>query len=382
MQLTDYQAQGLIRAGIDELQAGNAHDARRKFETVTATGRANSQVWLFLALSCRADHDDAAEEAAIDRLLSIEPRLVRGLIMKADCRLKAKDETIALRFYESALLAARGQQVPTELAVELQRTERWVAQARIRIDQRREHALTARGLPPGARSERFQQSLDILAGRRQIFVQEPTGYYFPGLPQIQFFEPEQFDWVPSLEGMTAEIFGELDQLLSTASDEFRPYLYHDAESPRVDGNHLLDNCDWSALFLCENGIVNDEYANRCPKTWEALRQVPLPEMPNSPTVMFSLLRPGARIAPHTGTHNARLICHLPLLVPEKCGIRVGNEVRTWEAGKLLIFDDSIQHEAWNDSNEDRVILIFDIWRPELNDVERHEVATLFAGPQQ
>ena len=95
--------------------------------------------------------------------------------------------------------------------------------------------------------------------------------------------------------------------------------------------------------------------------------------------MFSLLRPRARIAPHTGVQNTRLVCHLPLIVPPGCGFRVGNEIRQWEEGKLLIFDDTIEHEAWNDSGEDRMVLIFDIWRPELSARERQEVSALFAA---
>jgi aspartyl/asparaginyl beta-hydroxylase (cupin superfamily) len=79
-------------------------------------------------------------------------------------------------------------------------------------------------------------------------------------------------------------------------------------------------------------------------------------------------------------HNSRLICHLPLIVPPKCAFRVGNEVREWREGELLIFDDTIEHEAWNDSERDRVVLIFDIWRPELSERERQEVAALFSGP--
>jgi aspartyl/asparaginyl beta-hydroxylase (cupin superfamily) len=126
--------------------------------------------------------------------------------------------------------------------------------------------------------------------------------------------------------------------------------------------------------------VSEEVIARCPRTWEAVQAAPLPWIANSPTVMFSLLRAGARIAPHTGIHNARLICHLPLIVPPGCGFRVGNEVRQWEEGKLLIFDDTIEHEAWNESAEDRVVLIFDIWRPELSEQERREVAALFQGP--
>ena len=75
--------------------------------------------------------------------------------------------------------------------------------------------------------------------------------------------------------------------------------------------------------------------------------------------------------------NCRLICHLPLIVPDGCWLRVGNETRQWEQGKLLIFDDSIEHEARNPSGEMRIILLFDIWRPELSDAERHGISTVF-----
>jgi aspartyl/asparaginyl beta-hydroxylase (cupin superfamily) len=97
-----------------------------------------------------------------------------------------------------------------------------------------------------------------------------------------------------------------------------------------------------------------------------------------PTAMFSLLKGGARILPHTGVFNTRLICHLPLVVPPDCGFRVGNQTREWEVGKLIVFDDTIEHEAWNSSGEDRIVLIFDIWRPELSVEERHEVSALLA----
>jgi aspartyl/asparaginyl beta-hydroxylase (cupin superfamily) len=117
----------------------------------------------------------------------------------------------------------------------------------------------------------------------------------------------------------------------------------------------------------------------CPRTWEKVLTAPLPRVPGwGPTVTFSLLKAGARIAPHTGMTNTRLICHVPLIVPPGCGFRVGNEVREWEVGKLLIFDDSIEHEAWNDSDSDRVVLIFDIWRPELTLAEQRELTFLFS----
>lgn len=380
MQLSNQEAENLIREGVEALQQGRSADARARFEPVTQTGRANAQIWLLLAVACRAENDAAAEEAALDQLLVLEPQAVRGHIMKGDCRAHADDERGALHCYEIAMLIAANQEIPADLRGELQRAESWIARFRAHVVEQREAKLIARGLPPEKRSARFQHSLDILAGRKRIYVQEPTGYYFPELPQIQFFDPAAFDWVPAIEGVAGAIKREITDLLAAGTQGFRPYMQAHTDRPRADANQLLDNIDWSALFLCENGMVSEAIIARCPRTWEAVQAAPLPRIVNSPTVMFSLLRADARITPHTGTHNARLICHLPLIVPPGCGFRVGNEVREWEEGKLLIFDDTIEHEAWNDSKEDRVVLIFDIWRPELTEQERQEVAAFFADP--
>jgi hypothetical protein len=378
-QLSNDQAVAVMRQGVEALQKGRAAEARQHFEAVIATGRQSTQLWLLLATACRMDKDAAAEEAVLDRLLATEPKLVRALIMKADCRAKAGDDPSALAFYNIALQHARGQQLPADLTAELQRAQAEVARYHEQLIARRDAGLTALGLPPENRSRRFQQSLDILSGAKRIYVQEPTGYYFPGLPQIQFFDTAEFDWVPAVEAATDAILAELNAYLAAGTKDFRPYIQTDPNKPRGDENHLLDSPDWSALFLVENGKRAEDITARFPATWEAAQAVPWPRAPNSPTAMFSLLRPGARIAPHTGTFNTRLICHLPLIVPPNCRFRVGNEVREWEVGKLLIFDDTIEHEAWNDSGEDRVVLIFDIWRPELDEREQNEIAALFAG---
>jgi len=380
MQLTNDEALNLVRRGAEALQQGRVAEARQNLETVTRTGRANIQIWMLLAMACRADGDGPAEEQAVNQLLALDPRLVRGVIMKADCREKAGDEQGALKFYESALALAEGQQAPPDLVAELKRVQAALESAYRRIDERREASLTARGFAPGQRSPRFQESLDISAGRKQIFPQAPTSYYFPGLAPIQFFDRAAFDWVPAVEAMTDIIREELQAVLADGGADFRPYLESNPDRPRPADKGLLDNAAWSTLFLCENGRLNDAAIARCPKTWETMQAVPMPRVANQPTAMFSLLRAGARIAPHSGMFNTRLICHLPLIVPPRCGFRVGNEVREWEEGKLLIFDDTIEHEAWNESDQDRVVLIFDIWRPELSEQEQREVGALFSGP--
>jgi aspartyl/asparaginyl beta-hydroxylase (cupin superfamily) len=110
----------------------------------------------------------------------------------------------------------------------------------------------------------------------------------------------------------------------------------------------------------------------------ALERVPLARVPNrSPSILFSLMQPRAHIPPHNGLVNTRLICHLPLIVPGQCRFRVGNEIREWQQGHCWLFDDTIEHEAWNGSDETRVILLFDVWRPELSHEERQLVQHLF-----
>ena len=105
-----------------------------------------------------------------------------------------------------------------------------------------------------------------------------------------------------------------------------------------------------------------------------------PQVPGaSPVAMFSLLAPGARIPPHTGVANTRLVCHLPLIVPPNCGFRVGATTLEWKVGEAFVFDDTIEHEAWNESDQLRVVLILDVWAPALGVAERQTVASVIGA---
>jgi aspartyl/asparaginyl beta-hydroxylase (cupin superfamily) len=92
--------------------------------------------------------------------------------------------------------------------------------------------------------------------------------------------------------------------------------------------------------------------------------------------LFSALTPHTRIPPHTGVANFRLLVHLPLILPPGCGFRVGGETREWKFGEAWVFDDTIEHEAWNNSDELRVIMICDVWSPLLSDSEREAIAAV------
>ena len=380
MQMTAQEANQLVREANAALQAGRAADARSMLERVTAAGFENAELWMLIGAVCRILGDAEGEEAALDRALALDPRSVRGIIQKADCRQKAGDDGTAAMLYRKALMLAEGQNVPQQLVTELRRAEAMMDQLKTRFTARLEDSLTELGFSAAQRSPRFQQSLDLRAGRKQIYLQEPTLYYFPELPQVQFFDPEDFAWAGAVEAATDVIRDELRAMLAGGREGFLPYIRSEANQPR--DHPLLDRLDWSALFFCENGRMSEEVIARCPRTWEVMQQLPLPMIDQAgPSIMFSLLKPGTRIPAHTGTHNTRLICHLPLIVPPDCGFRVGNETRAWEVGKLIIFDDTIEHEAWNDSAEERVVLIFDVWRPELSAQEQREVMALFAASQ-
>ncbi|MFM2411004.1 MAG: hypothetical protein RL481_1832, partial [Pseudomonadota bacterium] len=109
----------------------------------------------------------------------------------------------------------------------------------------------------------------------------------------------------------------------------------------------------------------------CPQLMALLARLPQPHVKGAgPNAMFSLLAPGAHIPPHTGIANTRLVCHLPLIVPKGCWFRVSDDKRYWERGKAWVFDDTVEHEAMNPSAELRVVMIFDIWHPALDEADR------------
>lgn len=364
----------LVHGAAAALMAGKHGEARQKCEAILARNKGNIQVWFIHAYACLGTGDPTAAEAAVDRILMVQPENIRALIVKGDCRARCDDSRGTARFYSRAIQLAEGQKLPEDLAQE-------VARARVANDASnaafRKHmdmALAGRPLPA-----RFAHAIDLLNGERKIYYQSPSIFYYPELPQRQFYEREEFDWTAVLEKKTDIIAEELRLLLNNR-DDFRPYLVSDTKNPRREFHGLNDNPAWSTLYLHDNGLPVAANVSRAPQSWAAIDALPLCRIgARAPVVMFSLLQAKSRIPAHCGVMNTRLICHLPLVVPPGCGFRVGNEVREWEVGKLLIFDDTIEHEAWNDSDEDRVVLIFDIWRPELSAAERDAVTAMFAA---
>jgi aspartate beta-hydroxylase len=346
--------------------------AREFFETTIAAGQADATTYLGLAKACAAQRDHRAALAAADGVLSLQPRNLVALMIKADQLAAIGDERAASAFYRAVVdNAPAAHEMPAEVREQVARAaamcERYTVVFETYLRQRL----------PVPEGSRFSESIDILTGRRAVYFQAPRQYFFPGLPQIQFYERVAFPWLERLEAATDDIRSELVEVLKEDA-AFQPYVARNSRLPHTDAQGLLDNPAWSAFYLWKHGELVEANAARCPKTVAALADVPLAGVKNrSPSVLFSLLRPGAHIPPHTGEVNTRLICHLPLIVPPECYLRVGNETRQAVEGKAWVFDDTIEHEARNGSKQTRVILLFEVWRPELTADERALVSAMF-----
>jgi aspartate beta-hydroxylase len=189
-----------------------------------------------------------------------------------------------------------------------------------------------------------------------------------------------FPWAAALEAQTDAIREELRAALEAEGSDFTPYITYRPGDPVNQWADLNHSKRWSHYGLWRNGQPDSAHLARCPLTAKALEGVDMADIGGlCPNAMFSALAPHTEIPPHTGETNARLVVHLPLIVPEKCTYRVGFEHRGWTEGELLIFDDTLEHTARNDSDQLRVVLIFDIWNPLLAPEEREMVRALAAA---
>jgi hypothetical protein len=375
--LDRHEAENTVRAGISALQRGEAREAQRLFQTVTERGSPLPPPWFFLAQACRQTGDRALERDALDRLLLDQPRHIGALIMRGDIFDGEADQRAAVSYYKRAVAAAaEAGELPPLLQAEVARAEARCRDCARLFEQHIAAKLAEAGIDRQRSGRRFQDSIDIMLGRKQVYLQQPTSYYFPGLPQVEFYEREDFAWAAEVEAATAAIRQELVALLA-GDDAFIPYVEADPNRPPAH-HRLAGNPDWGAFHLWKGGVPVPGNAERCPATMAALERAPMPRIRGrSPMALFSRLKPGTHLTAHNGMINTRLICHLPLIVPPDCALRVGNQLRGWEEGRLLIFDDTIEHEAWNRSGEMRVVLLFEIWRPELSADERAALTAMY-----
>ncbi|XP_074981285.1 aspartyl/asparaginyl beta-hydroxylase isoform X10 [Caretta caretta] len=144
-----------------------------------------------------------------------------------------------------------------------------------------------------------------------------------------------------------------------------------------EDENLREKGDWSQFTLWQQGRKNENACKGVPKTCAFLERFPEATGCRRGQIKYSVMHPGTHVWPHTGPTNCRLRMHLGLVIPkEGCRIRCAKENRTWEEGKVLIFDDSFEHEVWQDADSYRLIFIVDVWHPELTPQQRRTLPAI------
>ena len=372
--------QALNSLGTHALGMRDFARARDLFARAAAADPKEPVLWLNVARACRELGDDTGELAALDQVLTIDARFFMALLRKAHLfERQGQDAAAATLWMQAGTMAPPQEQLTPELRDLLSQGQAFAADHHQRMGEQLDAALAAERAGLDKRStRRFDAAVDAMLGRRAIFTNVCEGLHFPFLPADEFFDREHFPWLADLEAATAAIRAELQDLLAKGDDGFAPYVQYPSGYPESKWSHLDHSERWSAYFLWRHGKRIDAHCDRCPETAAMLARLPMADHAGrAPTAFFSLLHPKTRIPPHTGVTNARTIIHLALVVPQGCGFRVGGETRHWVEGEAFAFDDTIEHEAWNNSDELRAVLILDVWNPYITPEERKLVSQLF-----
>lgn len=362
----------LSTTGMRAFAAGDARTARQLLERAVAQESQTPMLWLNLALTCRASKDPAAEKRALNAALKLDPYFFLALLQKATLLERQGDPKRAAGMYHAFLCCVPTTQLPAALQSAVEHARRAVQANKAALANfLSERTRASREAYADARLNRFDACMDVMTGGKRVYVQQPTFMHFPGLPAIEFYDRDEFPWLDAVEAATDDIRQELLQLFNDAAEGFVPYVANPDGTPLNQWKELNHSPNWSAFYLWREGAAVTDHLARCPKTAAILAGAPRADVPgHAPTAFFSILKPKTRIPPHTGVTNTRLVVHLPLIVPAGCGFRVGSQTHEWVPGRAWVFDDTIEHEAWNDSDEVRAVLIFDIWNPYLTAAER------------
>lgn len=365
------------------LRSGDAARACELFAQALSSEADNASLWINFAAALRSLNRHDEEMQALERALAIEPTNLRAMLQKASVLELQSNTRAAAVTYRKALQAISPTTAVPAWMSDILAHARQVIEANNRalesfLEERLTELRSRIQAPP---LRRFDRCMAILMQRTLIYQQQPTFLYFPGLPAIEFYDRAHFPWLDSIEAATPDIRAELLDVLAEGGSTLEPYLSHGTVRPADQKwRELNQSPRWSVYYLWREGVAHHDHLARCPRTAAALEVWPRCEIPgSSPSAVFSILDAKTRIPPHTGVNNTRLLVHLPLVVPPGCGFRVGGEQRKWEPGKAFVFDDTIEHEAWNDSDEPRAVMIFDIWNPAVSVEERAMVSTTIAG---
>ncbi len=360
------------------MQRGDARGALQVLDDARAAAPDNSDVAMARAVALRMIGDDGRAMDALEQVLAADPYNFFALLSKAALIERHAGTKAAAKLYRDVLkIAPIEDRLPPPLRAQLQHARDVIDRDRAAREVFIQDALNEARARHGKAPTRFDEAVDIWLGKKTVHVQAPLLLHYPQLPAIPYYPREMFSWLSELEAATAIIQQELDALTAARVRDFKPYIQFPAGAPVNQWQALNHSEKWSTLHLWRDGKKQTELCAQVPRTTALLEALPLARQDGfAPTAMFSRLDAHTHIPPHTGSSNVRLITHLPLILPGPAWFRVGNETRDWKMGEAWVFDDTIEHEAMNEADIARVILIFDVWNPYLSEAERDLVTAL------
>lgn len=372
----------LFSLGVHALQRGELSVALDLLRAARAVAPTDPVILMTLVTAYRQHGERDSEREAIEAVLALDAYFLPALLARANWMERHGKPAAAATMYRNALkVAPPPAHWPAQLRSQLDYARAFVDRYSSELATHLETTLAAsRAALDPALVARWQEAAAIATGRSKPFVSESNQLLVPRLPAIPCFDRAQFPWVQAVEARTDAIRAELLAALQTQQQRFNPYIAYGQGDPVNQWRELNHSTRWSAFHLWRGGQPVQENLQLCPQTAAALALVPQVDIGGlCPNAMFSALAPKTHIPPHNGETNARLVAHLPLIVPDGCWFRVGYEKRQWRVGEVLVFDDTIEHEAMNDSNELRVVLIFDVWNPLLTVAERDMARAMTAA---
>ena len=372
------QTQTLEQQADQAAAAGQFAAARSFLEKAVERETPSTGLWMKLSAMRKAQGDMNGALEAIHRALAISPLDFSALLSRAVILDQGGDPEAGEAYGQALAQLPPDEEVPATM-------KPVVAHARKRRDEYRKtlEQYLATKLPPDLTPAELSRAERFITNRSRNthhFHQGPSDFHYPGMPEIEFHDPGLFPGLSALEQATGAIRAEFDALIAAEAAEMVPYIQYPERVPLRQWKELNNNRKWTAIHLLQNGWPVEANARHCPQAMDAISKMDQPRVPGaSPVAMFSLLAPRTRIPAHRGVANTRLVCHLPLIVPPNCRFRVGETTREWRVGEAFVFDDTIEHEAWNDSDELRVVLILDLWPPALGPGDRRAVASVIGA---
>lgn len=375
----------LFSLGVHAMQRNDPAEAKALLVEARAAAPRETIVLHTLGIVLGRLGERDAELEAIEAVLALDAYFLPAMLEKAGWLERHGTRGEAAAMYRNCLRVAPPEtHWPEPLRPQLAHARDFSGRYAAEFHQHltKQLAPLQEGLPLG-QAERWREAASIMAGVTKPYLQDANQLYAPRLPAIPFYDRSMFPWAAELEAKTDLIRNELQAALAKEGKEFTPYIAYRPGDPVNQWKELNHSTRWSHYSLWRGGKPDEAHLAVCPETAKALETVDMATIDGlCPNAMFSALAPHTEIPPHHGETNARLVVHLPLIVPEKCTYRVGFEHRTWRVGEILVFDDTIEHTARNDSDELRVVLIFDIWNPLISVEERKVVSAMASAARK